>query len=98
MANMYVYRDSVSGSIGEIFQLPNDATMRRACIRSLASVPPEVAKDTVVLCVGTIDTDIDNNPIVQPCIPRVALSGDTPEVAEFRRLMMSEAIAHSEEV
>ena len=66
MQNLYLFRDTVSGNSGDVFQAANDAAMRRSCLRSLASVSPEIAHDTVVLHVGTIDFDCDNCPVVRP--------------------------------
>lgn len=91
MQNLYVYRDTVSGNTGDVFQSVNDATMRRSCIRSLATVSPEIARDTVVLHVGTIEFDLDNTPIVRSCDPRIALSGSALEVAHARDELMREA-------
>ena len=91
MQNLYVYRDVVSGNTGDVFQSVNDATMRRSCIRSLASVSSEIARDTVVLHVGTIDFDVDNTPIVRACEPRIALSGSSPDVGQARVELMREA-------
>ena len=91
MQNLYVYRDTVSGNTGDVFQCVNDAVMRRSCICSLASVQPEVARDTVVLHVGTIDFDQDNTPIIRSCEPRIALSGSSPDVARARVSLMREA-------
>lgn len=91
MQNLYVFRDVVSGNTGDVFQSVNDGTMRRSCIRSLASVPPEIARDTVVLHIGFIDFDLDNNPIIRRADPRIALSGSAPEVAHARDELMREA-------
>ncbi len=91
MSNLYVFRDTVSGNTGDVFQAVNDAVMRRACVRSLATVEPEIARDTIVLHVGTIDFDMDNVPIVRPCEPRIALSGSSPDVELFRSQLMAEA-------
>ena len=91
MQNLYVFRDTVSGNTGDVFQAANDAVMRRSCIRSLASVAPEIAHDTVVLNIGTIDFDMDNVPIVRPCEPRIALYGDSPDVSACRAELMEEA-------
>lgn len=91
MQNLYIYRDTVSGNSGDVFQFVNDAVMRRSCIPSLASVQPEIARDTVVLHIGTIDFDMDNVPIIRPCEPRVALAGSSPDVALARDDLMSQA-------
>lgn len=91
MQNIYVFRDTVSGNTGDVFQAPNDAVMRRSCIRSLAAAAPEIAHDTVVIHIGTIDFDVDNVPIVRPCEPRIALYGDSPDVADCRAQLMDEA-------
>lgn len=91
MQNIYVFRDTVSGNTGDVFQAPNDAVMRRSCIRSLASAAPEIAHDTVVLHIGTIDFDVDNVPIIRPCEPRIALYGDSSDVASCRDVLMAEA-------
>ena len=91
MNNIYVFRDTVSGNTGDVFQAPNDAVMRRSCIRSLASASPEIAHDTVVIHIGTIDFDVDNVPIVRSCEPRIALYGDSPDVADCRAQLMEEA-------
>ena len=95
MQNLYVYRDVVSGNTGELFQCVNDAVMRRSCIRSLAAASPEIAHDTVVLHVGTIDFDCDNTPIIRACEPRIALSGASPEVSASRADLMREASLYS---
>ena len=49
LQNLYVYRDVASGNTGDVFQCVNDAVMRRSVIPSLASIPPAVARDTIVL-------------------------------------------------
>lgn len=90
MQNLYIFRDMVSGQSGDVFQSVNDAVMRRSCIRSLASVAPEIARDTVVLHVATIDFDQDNVPVISPCAPRIALVGSSPEVASARDELMAE--------
>ena len=89
--NLYVFRDTVSGNTGDVFQAANDAVMRRSCIRSLAAASPEIAHDAVVLHVGTIDFDMDNAPIIRSCEPRIALYGDSPDVAACRAALMAEA-------
>ncbi len=94
MQNLYVFRDTVSGNTGDVFQFVNDATMRRSCLRSLASVSPEIARDSVVLHVGTIDFDVDNVPILRACEPRIALSGSSPDVELCRSQLMAEASAY----
>ena len=76
MQNLYIFRDTVSGNSGDVFQAVNDAVMRRSCIPSLASVQPEIARDTVVLHVGTIDFDGDNRPILCPVEPNSMLRWD----------------------
>lgn len=91
MQNLYIFRDTVSGNSGDVFQSVNDASMRRSCIRSLASVPPEIAHDTVVLHIGTIDYDLDNCPIIRAVEPRIALSGSSPDVAVARDELMTAA-------
>lgn len=91
MQNLYVYRDTVSGNTGDVFQCVNDAVMRRSCIRSLASVSPEIAHDTVVLHIGTIDFDEDNTPIVRSCEPRIALNGASHLVDDCRAELMHQA-------
>lgn len=91
MQNLYVYRDTVSGNTGDVFQAANDAVMRRSCIRALAASPIEIARDTVVLHIGTIDFDVDNTPIVRYCEPRIALFGNSPDVAHCRDELMEEA-------
>ncbi len=91
MQNLYVFRDTVSGITSEVFQALNDAVMRRSCITSLASVRPEIARDTVVLHIGSIDFDIDNVPIIRSCEPRIALYGSSPDVEHYRSQLMTEA-------
>lgn len=91
MQNLYIFRDTVSGNSGDVFQAVNDAVMRRSCIRSLASVSPEIAHDTVVLHIGTIDFDGDNCPIIRAIEPRIALSGSSPDVAAARDVLITEA-------
>ena len=91
MQNLYVYRDTVSGNTGDVFQCVNDAVMRRSCIASLASVSPEIAHDTVVLHIGTIDFDMDNTPIVRPCEPRIALNGASNLVDQYRDDLIRQA-------
>lgn len=95
MQNLYVYRDVVSGNTGDVFQCVNDAVMRRSCIRSLAAASPEIAHDTVVLHVGTIEFDCDNTPIIRACEPRIALNGASPEVVAARADLMHEASLYS---
>ena len=89
--NLYVYRDVVSGNTGDVFQCLNDAVMRRSCIRALATASPEIAHDTVVLHIGTIEFDSDNTPIVRSCEPRIALNGSSPQVVAARADLMREA-------
>ena len=91
MQNIYVFRDTVSGITGEVLQFANDAVMRRSCIRSLAAASPEIAHDTVVIHIGTIDFDVDNVPIIRSVEPRIALYGDSPDVADCRDQLMVEA-------
>lgn len=91
MQNLYVFRDTVSGNTGDVFQANNDAVMRRSCIRSLAAAQPEISRDTVVLHIGTIDYDMDNTPVLRPCEPRIALSGSSPDVELCRDELMREA-------
>uniref|UniRef100_A0AAU8B114 Nonstructural protein n=1 Tax=Dulem virus 194 TaxID=3145671 RepID=A0AAU8B114_9VIRU len=91
MSNLYVFRDTVSGNTGDVFQAANDAVMRRSCTRSLASASPEIAHDTVVLCIGTLEFDVDNVPIVRSSPPRIALSGSSPDVDLVRDQLMREA-------
>lgn len=91
MQNLYVYRDTVSGNTGDVFQAVNDAVMRRSCIPALASVPPEIAHDTVVLYIGAIDFDEDNTPILLPCEPRIALNGASPHVQDCRDELLRQA-------
>ena len=91
MQNLYVYRDVVSGNTGDVFQCANDAVMRRSCVRALAAAAPEIAHDTVVLHIGTIEFDCDNTPILRAVDPRIALNGSSPEVAATRADLMREA-------
>lgn len=95
MQNLYVFRDVVSGNTGDVFQAVNDAVMRRSCVRSLAAASPEIAHDTVVLHVGTIEFDCDNTPIIRACEPRIALNGASPEIAVVRDQLMREASLYS---
>lgn len=94
MSNLYVFRDTVSGNTGDVFQCLNDAVMRRYCIRSLATSQPEIAHDTVVLHIGTIDFDQDNVPIIKSCEPRIALYGSSPDVELCRSKLMEEASSY----
>lgn len=92
MKNLYVFYDSVSGNSGDVFQAENDLVMRRSAVRALASVPPEIAHDTVVLQVGIIDSDENGCPIIQPSVPlRTAFAGSSPEVEQFRSALLLEA-------
>lgn len=92
MKNLYVFYDTVSGMFGSVMEAENDLVMRRSAFRSLASVPSEIARDTVVLHVATICPDADGLPSVCPCVPvRTALSGSSPEVEQIRSQMMEEA-------
>lgn len=95
MQNLYVFRDVVSGNTGDVFQCVNDAVMRRSCIRTLAAASPEIAHDTVVLHIGTIEFDCDNTPIIRACDPRIALSGTSPEIEPARAELMREAAVYS---
>lgn len=95
MQNLYVYRDVVSGNTGDVFQAVNDAVMRRSCVRAIASVSPEIAHDTVVLHIGTIEFDCDNTPILRSVEPRIALNGASPDVAATRAELMREASLYS---
>lgn len=91
MQNLYVYRDTVSGNTSDVFQAVNEAVMRRSCVPALAAVAPEIARDTVVLHIGTIDFDMDNTPILRSCDPRIVLSGTSPHVEECRAELMRQA-------
>lgn len=92
MKNLYVFFDTVSGNYGDVIQAENDLVMRRSALRALASVSPEIAHDTVVLCVGDIHLDNNGLPTIQSCVPvRTALSGSSPEVEEIRAQLMAEA-------
>lgn len=92
MKNLYVFFDTVSGNFGDVAEAENDLVMRRSAFRALASVPPEIARDTVVLHVASISPDEDGLPSVSPCVPvRTALSGSSPEVEQIRSQMMEEA-------
>lgn len=92
MKNLYVFYDTVSNNCGDVFQAENDLVMRRSALRALASVPPEIARDTVVLHIATIDYYEHASPDVIPCTPvRTALSGASPEVEQIRLEMMAEA-------
>ena len=97
MRNLYVFYDTVSGNYGEVFSAENDSVMRRSALRSLASVSPEIARDTVVLHVACIEKDDESGcPSVLPCIPvRTALSGSCPEVEQTRNELMKEAQFYS---
>lgn len=95
MENLYVYRDVVSGNTGDVFQCVNDAVMRRSCVRALAATTPEIARDTVVLHIGTIEYDCDNTPIIRACDPRIALNGASPDVVATRAELMREAALYS---
>lgn len=91
MQNLYVYRDTVSGNTSDIFQAVNEAVMRRSCIPALAAAAPEIARDTVVLHIGTIDFDMDNTPILRSCDPRIVLTGASPHVEACRAELMRQA-------
>lgn len=91
MQNLYIFRDTVSGNSGDVFQCVNDAVMRRSCVPSLASIQPEIARDTVVLHVGTIDFDNDNRPIISQVEPRIVLVGSSPDVVAAREDLMDQA-------
>lgn len=93
MKNLYVYRDVVSGNVGCIFEAENDAVMRRGCIPAMASVDPLISRDTVVLQIGTVDFDLDNMPVVAPCVPVVKLSGASPEVDDYRVTCFSSSVS-----
>lgn len=96
MKNLYVFFDSVSGNYGDVFQAENDLVMRRSAIRALASVPPEIARDTVVFYLGYITLDHDGLPSIQACdVPCTAFSGLSPEVEEARSQLMAEAQRYS---
>ena len=96
MKNLYVFYDTVSGNFGDVVEADNDLVMRRSAFRALASVPPEIARDTVILHVATIASDDDGLPSVCPCVPvRTALSGSAPEVEQIRCQMMEEAQRYS---
>lgn len=92
MKNLYMYYDTVSGNFSDVFEAENDLVMRRSALRALASVSPEVARDTVVLHVASIEKDGNGFVLVQPCAPiRTALSGSCPEVEQTRSELMLEA-------
>lgn len=96
MINLYVMRDTVSGNTGPIFQAENDACMRRECIHSMASVPEYIARDSVVLKIGTMEFVVDNTPIVRACSPVVVLTGTSPEVSAARSQLMALAKTYAE--
>lgn len=92
MKNLYAFYDTVSGNCGDVFQAENDLVMRRSAVRAMASVPSEIARDTVVLHLATIDYDEYGSPSVLPCTPvRTAFSGSSPEVEQIRSELMAEA-------
>lgn len=96
MKNLYVFYDTVSGNCGDVFQAENDLVMHRSAVRAMASVPPEIARDTVVLHLGTIDYDEHGTPAVLPCTPvRTAFSGTSPEVEQVRSELMVQAQLYS---
>ena len=57
MKNLYVFYDSVSGNFSDVFSAENDSAMIRSAVRALASVLPEIARDTVLFRVGSLDSD-----------------------------------------
>lgn len=96
MKNLYLYYDSVAGNFGDVFEFDNDLSMRRTAVRSLAAVPPEIARDVVVLHVASIDSDADSRPVIYPCNPpRSVFYGSCPDVEQMREKLMEEASRYS---
>lgn len=91
MKNLYVFYDSVSGNYSDVFSSENDLAMKRSAVRSLASVLPEIARDTVLLQVGFIYLDDSGSPVIKPCTPRTVLHGSSSDVAQMRDRLMEEA-------
>lgn len=96
MKNLYVFYDSVSGNCGDVFQAENDLVMRRSALRSLAAVSPEIARDTIVLQLGSVRNDDGVLPALEPCVPaRIALAGSSPDVEQTRIELLAEAQRYS---
>lgn len=92
MKNLYVFFDTVSGNYGDVFLAENDLVVRRSAVRALASFSPEIARDTIVLCLGTIAIDDNDLPAIHPCLAvRTVFSGSSPEVEEVRFQLMEES-------
>ena len=92
MKNLYVFFDTIAGNCGQVFEAENDLVMRRSALRALASAPPEIARDTVVLKVGSISYDDNGAPHVSSCDPaRTVLLGNSFEVEQLRAELMAEA-------
>lgn len=92
MKNLYAFYDSVSGNCGEVFEAENDLVMRRSALRALASVSPEIARDSIVLQLGSVRNDDNVLPVIEPCVPaRVVLVGSCPDVEQARVELMLEA-------
>lgn len=91
MKNLYVFYDTVSGNHSDVISFENDSAMMRSAVRTLASVLPEIARDTVLFHVGTLDTE-SGCPVIHPCDPpRPVFYGTSPEVASMREVLMEEA-------
>ena len=96
MKNLYAFYDSVSGLCGQVFEAENDMVMRRSAIRALASFSPEIARDTIVLQLGSVRNDDGVLPALEPCVPaRIALAGSSPDVEQARIELLAEAQRYS---
>ena len=92
MKNLYVFFDSVSGNYSDVFSAENDLAMIRSAVRSLASVLPEIARDTEVLSVGSLHIGECGRPVIEPCVPpRAVFYGTHPDVDSMREKLMEEA-------
>lgn len=92
MKNLYVFFDTVSGNYSDVFSSENDLSMIRSAVRSLASVLPEIARDTEVLSVGSLHNGECGRPVIEPCVPpRAIFYGTHPDVDHMRQQLMEEA-------
>ena len=72
--NLYVFRDKVSGKVGEIIECDNDQVMKRFVETKFNDVP--YRSDLQILRVGSKFVSDDGIPTVTGCDPDVIWRGD----------------------
>lgn len=72
--NLYVFRDKVSGKVGEIIECDNDQVMKRFVESKVNEVP--YRSDLQIVRVGSKTVSDDGIPSVVGCDPDVIWRGD----------------------